>query len=63
MRTQHRGGVFGMELCTDIPAQCGNLNDFDQVCLWVDADTVHPIFLQFILKYIIKFISMAVCSP
>ena len=57
---QYRTAVFGMELGTDKPLQCGNLNNFHQVRFGVYTHTLHTCCFVGILEAVVELVAVTV---
>lgn len=59
MWLQYCTAVFRMELSTDEPFQGRNFNDFHQIRIRIDSDTLHAGIFKLCLETVVEFITMA----
>ena len=57
---QYRTAVFGMELGTDKPLQCGYFDNFYQIRFGVYTHTLHACCFVGLLEAVVEFVAVAV---
>ena len=59
MRIKHCATVFRMELSTNVPFQCWNFHNLNQIRFRIDSYTFHAVVFKLLTVVIVKFITMA----
>lgn len=59
MRIKHCATVFRMELSTNVPFQCWNFHNLNQIRFRIDSYTFHAVVFKLLAVVIVKFITMA----